>query len=164
MPVRPLLTPPLDPGFVPAEVWNRAYRELCAGDPGALPLAIALERTDGTISRFDTRVLPHAGENLALNRKYVERLVKFLLWSRGGWRVLIGGDPAIAEMVRGTYAPGGERAFDHDFMGAKIYGRPLTVESRELFNEVHVDDQIPAEERRKNRPRVVPVHFGDFAT
>ena len=132
MHVRPLLTPPLDPGFIPAELWNRAYRERCAGDPGARPLAIALERTDGTVSRFDTRVLPHAGENVALNRKYVERLVKFLLWSRGGWRVLIGGDRAIAEMVRGIYAPGGERAFDHDFMGAKIYGRPMTVESRPL--------------------------------
>jgi predicted NBD/HSP70 family sugar kinase len=132
MVIRPAFTPPLDPGFVPAELWNRAYRERCECDPGAHPLAIALERTDGTMSRFDTRVLPHAGANVALNRKYVERLVKFLLWARGGWRVIVGGDAAIAEMVRGIYAASGERKFDADFLGPKIYGREMSVESREL--------------------------------
>ncbi len=132
MHVRPAITPPLDPGFVPAELWNRAYRTRCEASAGGHPLAIALERTDGTVSRYDTRVLPHTGENVALNRKYVERLVKFLLWARGGWRVLIGGDAAIAEMVRGIYAADGERRFDHEFMGAKIYGREMVVESRDL--------------------------------
>ena len=87
MHVSPALKPPLDPGFIPAELWNRAYRERCESTPGAHPLTIALERTDGTVSRFDTRVLPHTGENVALNRKYVERRVRFLLWTRGGWRV-----------------------------------------------------------------------------
>ena len=132
MHIRPAITPPLDPGFVPAELWNRAYRARCEGDPGTHPLAIALERTDGTISRFDTRVLPHTGDNVALNRKYVERLVKFLLWARGGWRVTIGGDLAIGEMIRGCYAPDGERKFDCEFMGAKIHGRELVVEAVEL--------------------------------
>ena len=132
MHVRPAITPPLDPAFIPAELWNRAYRERCAGDPGAHPLAIAMERTDGTVSRFDTRVLPHAGENVALNCKYVERLVKFLLWARGGWRVIIGGDPAIAEMVRAIYSADGARKFDWEFMGAKIYGREMVVESRAI--------------------------------
>ncbi len=129
MHVRPAITPPLDPAFIPAALWNRSYRERCAGDPGAHPLAIALERTDGTVSRFDTRVLPHSGENVALNCKYVERLVKFLLWARGGWRVIIGGDPAIAEMVRAIYSADGARKFDWEFMGAKIYGRAMVVES-----------------------------------
>ena len=132
MHVRPAITPPLDPGFLPAELWNRAYRARCESTAGTHPLAIALERTDGTVSRFDTRVLPHEGENVALNRKYVERLVKFLLWARGGWRVMIGGDSAIAEMVRGIYSADGGRAFDWDFMGAKIYGREMVVESREI--------------------------------
>jgi hypothetical protein len=39
-------------------------------EPGARPFAIALERTDGTISRYDTRVLPHTGANIPLNVKY----------------------------------------------------------------------------------------------
>ena len=47
MHIGPALIPPLDPGFVSAELWNRAYRARCDGDPGAQALAIALERTDG---------------------------------------------------------------------------------------------------------------------
>lgn len=125
----PAITPPLDPGFVPAELWNRTYRARCEKDPETRPLAIALERTDGTISRFDTRVLPQTGDNIALNRKYVERLVKFLLWARGGCRVMIGGDAALGQIIRDTYAPQGERKFDYEFMGTRIYGRPFTVET-----------------------------------
>ena len=126
------LVPPLDPGFVPAELWNRAYRQRCQQDRGAHPLAIALERPDGTTSRYDTTVLSHSSENAPANRKYVERLVKFLLWARGGYRVMIGGDPAIARMIHDIYAPGGARQFDHDFMGAKVYGRSMVVESVDL--------------------------------
>jgi len=132
MHIGPAVVPPLDPDFVPAELWNRAYRARCGHDSGAHLLAIALERTDGTVSRFDTPVLPHVGENVALNRKYVERLVKFLLWARGGYKVMIGGDTAIAEMIREIYSPTGERKFDYDFMGTKVYGREMVVESRDV--------------------------------
>jgi len=132
MDAHPSISPPLDPGFVPAELWNRAYRARCGSDAGAQALAIALERTDGTVSRFDTRVLPHTGGNVTLNRTYVERLVKFLLWARGGYRVMIGGDPAIAGMVRDIYSPSGARKFDHEFMGQRIYGREMIVEALEF--------------------------------
>ena len=129
MNVPPSLLPPLDPGFVPAVLWNRAYRAKCGADPGAHPLAIALERTDGTVSRFDTIVLPHDGAHIRLNQKYVERLVKFLLWARGGYRVIIGGDDEIAAMLRGIYSATGERKFDCEFMGSRVYGRTMIVDS-----------------------------------
>jgi predicted NBD/HSP70 family sugar kinase len=126
---QPSLRPPLDPDYMPAALWNRSYRQRCLAEPGAHPLAIAVERADGTVSRLDVTVLPHTGANLALNKRFVERIVKFLLWSRGGWRLVVGGDAAIAGMLRASYAPGGEREFDHGFMGEKVYGRALTVES-----------------------------------
>ena len=129
MNVRPAIVPPLDPGFVPAVLWNHEYRAQCGREPGAHAIAIAVERTDGTVSRFDTIVLPHTGANIPLNRKYIERLVKFLLWARGGWRVVVGGDAAIAEMLRGIYSADGERKFDFEFMGPRVYGRELSVES-----------------------------------
>ncbi|MEO7319109.1 MAG: ROK family protein [Chthoniobacteraceae bacterium] len=129
MNVQPAIIPPLDPGFVPAVLWNRGYRARCGAEPGAHPIAIAVERTDSTMSRFDTLVLPHIGANIPLNRKYVERLVKFLLWARGGWRVIVGGDEAIAAMLRGIYSATGERRFDYEFMGPRVYGRTMIVES-----------------------------------
>jgi len=132
MQAQPIHRPILDPGFVPAVLWNRAYQELCQAEPRARPFGIALERTDGTVSRFDTRVLPHTGRNVSLNVKYVERLVKSLLWLRGGYRVMLAGDDAIAAVVREMYSSSGARKFDYEFMGTKVYGRPMVVESLPL--------------------------------
>jgi predicted NBD/HSP70 family sugar kinase len=123
--VSPAIIPPLDSGFVPAVLWNREFRRRCTAT--SEPLAIALERPDGTVSRFDTRILPHTGENCALNFRYAERLLKTLLWSRGGLRIFVGGNAAIADMLRSIYAPDGERKFDCDFVGTKAYGHPLEI-------------------------------------
>src|ERR1017187_586220 len=126
--IAPRLIPALDPAFVPASLWNRAYRASVA-ETGSRPLAIALERSDGSVSVFQSAVLPHAGGAIALNHRYVERLLKFLLWQKGGWRVTIAGEPRIADYLRAVYSPTGARAFDYEFMGERIYGRPMTVES-----------------------------------
>jgi hypothetical protein len=87
------ILPPLDPGYEPASLWTRAFHVQLKESGQAQPLGLALERPDGTISRFDTHVFPHKGEFTALNRRYIERFVKFILWSRGGYRLLVSGDP-----------------------------------------------------------------------
>jgi len=128
----------LDPGFQPASVCARAYRALVMGSGGGVPLALALERNDGNRSVFRTAILPHSGQHAAINRRYVERLLKFLLWQKGGCRITVAGDPEVASYLCSVYAPGGERAFDHEFMGERVYGRPLTIESTTF-------DRAPAE-------------------
>src|ERR1019366_9228303 len=119
--------PVLDPEFVPASLWNRLYRTRVRESGGDHNLAIALERSDGSISVFRTAVLSHEGKNVAINNRYVERLLKFLLWQKGGCRVTIGGDAHIAYYLRSVYAPEGARAFDYQFMGERVYGRPMTI-------------------------------------
>lgn len=134
----PLRHPPvLDPDFVPAVIWNRDYRERLRGNPKAHPFSLALERGDGTVSVFNTEVLPHEGEFVEINRKYTERLLKFLLWQRGGFRVTVGGDPAIAAMLEKIYSPSGERAFDYEFMGQKVYGHRMEFRQSDM-------DKMPA--------------------
>jgi predicted NBD/HSP70 family sugar kinase len=123
--VTPAIIPPLDPGVLLAVLWNRAYRRLSASE--SEPMAIALERPDGTVSRFDTSILPHSGANCALNNRYIERIVKMLLWSRGGCRVFVGGNSQVADMIRTVYSPTGTRKFDFEFMGEKVYGRAFEV-------------------------------------
>src|SRR6266852_2382525 len=110
------IRPPLDPEFLPAVIWNREYRS-GAGER----LAIALERSDGSVSVCRTAIMPHEGKNVARNCRYVERLLKFLLWQKGGYRVTIGGDPRIADYLRGVYSTEGARAFDYEFMGERVY-------------------------------------------
>ena len=121
--------PALDSEFIPASLWNRAYRARVKQSGGGRNLALALERSDGSVSVFRTAVLPHEGNNVAVNNRYVERLLKFLLWQKGGYRVTIGGDARIADYLRSVYAPGGPRAFDHQFMGERVYGRPMAIEN-----------------------------------
>jgi len=91
----------------------------------ARKLAIALERQDGSRSVFHTGIF--AGARPA-NEFYVERLVKFLLWQRGGWKVTIAGDPGVAAHIQRVYSATGARAFDFDFMGSRVYGRPMVIE------------------------------------
>ncbi len=122
--VAPQFRPVLDPEFVPASLWNRAYRAAVAASGGGNPLAIALERSDGSVSVYRTAIL--ADED-AITFRYVERLLKFLLWQKGGYRVSIGGDARIADYLRAVYSPSGARAFDHEFMGERVYGQPMAI-------------------------------------
>jgi len=125
--IEPALVPPLDPGFRPAVLANRAYRRAVAESGAGVPLALGLERINGSLSRFETTVFPDDHPQAAANLMYAERLVKFLLWQKGGWKVYVGGPWRIGDYIRQCYAPDGVRAFDYHFMGDKVYQQPFTV-------------------------------------
>jgi predicted NBD/HSP70 family sugar kinase len=125
--VAPKIRPSLDPEFQPAALWTRTYAALVAQDTGARPLAIALVRPDGTVFRHEGRVLSAGHPSAARTLRQVERTLKFLLWMKGASRVLIAGADEIAAALAASYAPGGARAFDHEFMGEKIFGEPFAI-------------------------------------
>jgi len=121
------ITPVLDPGFVPAVLWNRAFEEKVASDPGAHDVIIALGRKDGTVFRRQVRVLTHEGENVAINVKYVERIIKFMLWAQGGSQIFIAGNDAIADAVAEMYSENGSRKFDWDIVGKGMFGEYINI-------------------------------------
>lgn len=123
--VEPVIQPPLDSNFRPAALVNRAFRESL--DRQAVPLVISLERTGGEISRFETRIFPDDHPRAENNFTYIERLVKFLLWQRGGYRLTIGGSERVARYIKECYSPGGLRSFDSRFMSERVYERPFEV-------------------------------------
>ena len=125
--VRPSSIPPLHEEFRPAVLGNRAFAQAVRESGKAVPLRIALERGDGSISTYESEVFASDAELAEANLTYAERLIKFLLWQRGGWKVTIGGPPEIAEHISKVYSPEGERAFDYDFMGITVYEHPFTV-------------------------------------
>ncbi len=125
--IPPRFVPPLDKDFRPAALTNRAFRAEVAASGAGVPLVLGLERADGALSRYETIVYPEGHPRAVANLFYVERLVKFLLWQRGGWKVYVGGPASIGEHISQIYAAGGPRAFDHYFLGATIYQRPFTV-------------------------------------
>jgi predicted NBD/HSP70 family sugar kinase len=125
----PFLRPPLDPGFIPASLWNRAYGALVTADPKARDLIMTLERPDAGVSRHQSRVLGAHHPAAALSLRYSERLLKFLLWQKGGCTVRVAGAPEIAAHLAAVYSATGARAFDHGFMGEKVYRRGFTIEA-----------------------------------
>jgi predicted NBD/HSP70 family sugar kinase len=114
---------PLDPQFQPAVLFNRNYVDAAKKSCRAVPLILGLERENGLVSRYETVVLPQADEATAL---YVERLVKFLLWARGGWKLHLGGPKTIGDFIQKKYAPRGARQFDCAMM-TLAYGKKFQV-------------------------------------
>lgn len=126
----PCHVPVLDTGFVPAALWTREYLKLCASEPASLPLSIALIQPDGTVNVHRTRLLPSTSDRYRhLNSHHVERLVKFLLWARGGSRFLLSDAPELVAELSAVYGPGGVRAFDNDLIGLKVYREALSFRS-----------------------------------
>ncbi len=125
--VRPKFVPPLEPEFRPAVLANRAFRDQVRASGVGAPLVLGLERESGYVSRFETIVFPEGHPQARANSTYVERLVKFLLWQRGGWRVYVGGPRSIGEHIRQMYSPDGARKFDYHFMGQDVYEHTFTV-------------------------------------
>lgn len=112
--------PRLDPGFIPLGVWMAEYQK-----NARQPIAIAVERNEGQISVRHTCI--HGTPDMAdADYRFLERYVKFLLWSIGGFRITVCGCDALTARLQQAYAPDGERAFDCDFF-QKLYECPLEI-------------------------------------
>jgi predicted NBD/HSP70 family sugar kinase len=143
MNIAPKFRPSLDAAFAPASLWNRAFAEAVRESGGGEPQALALERSDGSVSVLRTRILPPENRHGGLNQRYVERLLKFLLWQKGGWRVTIGGSPDVAEYLRSVYTPTGARGFDYEFMGERVYGQAMCI-GHSAFEHVPAERETSA--------------------
>ncbi len=120
-----LIKPELDPEFIPAVLWNKDYREKVAASDAPVDVELALVRPDDTCSVYTTRILPLDAENEETTLYYLERIIKFLLWQRGGCKVMVSGCDPLVEKLSAIYSPAGARAFDYEFFGEKVYGHPL---------------------------------------
>ena len=112
--------PELDQGFVPLGLFFK-YHQLAA----TKPLCIAVERSGGQIGTWECKVCG-TPEMAEADAYYVDRMVKFLLWSWGGFKVYICGDDALARQIQKAYSATGTRAFDKDFM-ENVYEREFQV-------------------------------------
>ena len=112
--------PELDPDFLPLHAFREAF---LAG--ARKPLGVAVERSNGQMAAVET-FIHGTPEMLEADRYYVERLVKTLLWMKGGFRVYIRGDEAMADYLRTLYCEGGRQFFDFDYM-AHVYEQPFEI-------------------------------------
>jgi predicted NBD/HSP70 family sugar kinase len=123
--IRPRVEPVLDPHFRPAALAHRAFRQALLQKPMAV--ALALERADQSVSVFETFVADSSVREARGNFRYLERLLKFLLWSRGGCKVYYSGPPDLGRRLREHYRATPTGQFDAGMMGEKIYEKPFQL-------------------------------------
>jgi predicted NBD/HSP70 family sugar kinase len=119
----PGILPPLDAGFRPAVLARWAFQRVA--QQSACPISLALERNEGSITRIDTMVAQDPTQKAA-SFFHLERLIKFLLWSRGGWKLWFSGPQEIGEQLKRHYQGASSGRFDAALMG-KIYEHPFEV-------------------------------------
>jgi predicted NBD/HSP70 family sugar kinase len=134
--VQPRVTPVLDAAFRPAALAVREFDALVDETPGVVPIRIALEQSDGSVFRFESRVLPDSHPQAAENFRFIERLLKFLLWSRGGWRIYFDGPASLAARLAAHYRETPTGRFDAHIVGRRMFDHPLeVVHTRDLPRE-----------------------------
>ena len=112
--------PKLDASFIPFGVWREAYLK-----DAKQPISIAVERDRGRVSVHHT-FIHGTPEMRDADYRYVERYVKFLLWSIGGFKVSICGCPELTKRLQDAYTPTGERQFDCTFV-QQMYEKDLQI-------------------------------------
>ena len=125
--VTPKIVPPADTEFRPAALANREFRNAVKACGNPVSLVLGIERADGTRSIYKTIVFPSNHPRAEENLVYTERIVKFLLWQKGGYKVYIGGPAEIGEFLKKAYTPTGLRKFDYEFMGQTVYEKTFEV-------------------------------------
>jgi predicted NBD/HSP70 family sugar kinase len=122
--VAPATVSPIDHGFRPVILAYGRYQDTVR-KIGGIPVRIGIERENGFVSTFAMQV--STSPDLAAETSLmVNKVVKFLLWSRGGWRIYFEGPAQLGEGIRTAYRRGGPRSFDIDLM-SRVYERPFEV-------------------------------------
>lgn len=143
--VAPRITPVLDPAFRPAVLANRAFREQARATNSAVPVRIALEQADGSVFHSQTEVFPDSDSRVAGNYTFIERLLKCLLWSRGGFRIHFAGPKSLAERLQKHYRESPTGKFDSNMVGERMFDHPLQI--------IHVSELPPERAQTKSLGR-----------
>lgn len=132
--------PELDPKYYPIHRFNQAFLATAKK-----PVGVAVERADGQMAVCHTYV--HGTEEMReADCYYIERLVKTILWMKGGFKVYVSGDEAVYEYLKQAYSAGGSQEFDWDYM-ANVFEHPF---------EVVLTDELP---EAKDAPKEMGGHL-----
>ena len=121
--------PQLDSGFIPLQKFNDAFLT------GAKePIGISVERAGGETATVNTFIYG-TSEMAQADKYYIRRLVKTLLWMKGGYKVYVKGSDDIYNYLKDeAFCDGGVQDFDyHYFTG--IFERPFEVVKTDTLPE-----------------------------
>ena len=114
----------LDPQFQPLSLICRYMREETKNN--GQDIVIGIERNKGYTSTYKTRIFADGTGHDEENFKFIERMVKSLLWVAGGYKVIIAGSEVVGNKIKDAYTYGGLRDFDVNFM-ERVYEQKFEV-------------------------------------
>ena len=117
----------LDPAFRPAVLASHAFQAAVRATGQAVPFTIALEQADGSVFHHRTELAPTGHALAVANFSHLERLAKFLLWQRGGWRFHLAGQQELAAQLQAHFRDTATGRFDSNLIGERVYDRPIEV-------------------------------------
>jgi predicted NBD/HSP70 family sugar kinase len=105
---------------------RRRLADVAGSSSRSLPVAIAVEQPGASVCLRETWAFPLDDPSAAAAQAMCERLVKTMLWARGGCRIWVDGPDDLVAALRRHYADDGAGRFDADMM-RKVYDSPLEV-------------------------------------
>ena len=104
----------LDQGFTPLSLVCKEMRENTKEN--GQDIVIAIERNKGYTYTYKTRIFKDNTGHDEENFRFVERIVKSILWVAGGYKIIIAGSDVVGQKIKEAYTYGGLRDFDVHFM------------------------------------------------
>ena len=121
-------SPKLDPGYIPLYKFNQAFLK-----DAKQPIGLAVERSCGEMAVCET-FIHGTPEMREADCYYVNRLIKTILWMKGGFKIYVRGSEDIRAYLQEAYSAGGCQEFDWDYM-ANVFEHPFEVVSCDKLPE-----------------------------
>ena len=115
----------LEPEFMPMVKVINDYKAAVAKAENQ-PVVISVERNNSLMAVYKLDVYKEGTGHDEENYGIVERIIKTLLWAKGGFKVYVAGSKYIYDRIADDYRIGGAREFDFNFM-ARVYEKPFEV-------------------------------------
>ncbi len=115
----------LDPKFMPMAKVMQAYKEAVTAAESQL-CCICVERNGGLRAVYRLDIYKENTGHDEENYEIAGRILKTILWVKGGYKVYIAGSKYIYTRIAADYKKGGAREFDAGFM-ARVYEKPFEV-------------------------------------
>ncbi|MFP4478068.1 MAG: ROK family protein [Candidatus Izemoplasmatales bacterium] len=117
---------PLDKDFSPIIMGNIAYEKALKKTDNPVLIRFAIERGENQVSMTESYIFNDIYQQEEANFIYIERLIKTILWIKGGYKIYFAGHSKLGQRIKDSYQKGGLRDFDQDFM-SKVYEKPFEV-------------------------------------
>lgn len=145
--------PELDTDFRPIILENKFYLDMVRNCNESIQVSIAVEREQHKIEVYRTEIFPEGIGREEDNLKYIEGIIKSILWIKGGWKIQIAGPYYVYEYIKKTFSSNGTRKFDAWFM-SKVYEKEFIVSFVDSSVITESNDKIELISKNLNGNRI----------